>query len=66
MKIHLNGKELQVDSGTTLMQLINNEGMADKRLAAEVNREIITKAEHINHILVEGDIVEIVHAIGGG
>ena len=66
MKIHLNGKALQVDSGITLMQLINNEGMAGKRLAAEVNREIITKAEHINLILNEGDTVEIVHAIGGG
>ena len=66
MKIQLNGKELQVDPGTTLMQLINNEGMAGKRLAAEVNREIITKTEHVNHILVEGDLVEIVHAIGGG
>ncbi|RDH82595.1 MAG: thiamine biosynthesis protein ThiS [endosymbiont of Galathealinum brachiosum] len=66
MKIQLNGKELQIDSGTTLIQLINNEGMTGKRLAAEVNREIITKAEHPNHILKDGDIVEIVHAIGGG
>lgn len=66
MKIQLNGKELQIDSETTLMQLINNEGMAGKRLAAEVNHEIITKSEHSNHILNDGDRVEIVHAIGGG
>ena len=66
MNIFLNGKEKQVDSETTLKQLIENEGMAGKRLAAEVNREIITKSEHINFILNEGDAIEIVHAIGGG
>ncbi len=66
MKIHLNGKEQQISPGTTLKQLINNEGMASKRLAAEVNREIISKTEHANFTLNDGDTIEIVHAIGGG
>jgi len=66
MNIILNGNEIQINSGTTLSQLIENEGLASKRLAAEVNREIITRSEHINLILNDGDKVEIVHAIGGG
>jgi len=66
MKIFLNGNEIQLEAGSTLKQLIENEGLANKRLAAEVNREIITRSEHTNHILNEGDAVEIVHAIGGG
>lgn len=66
MKIQLNGKEQQIETATTLLKLIENEGMAGKRLAAEVNREIITKSEHANYILKDGDNVEIVHAIGGG
>jgi len=66
MNIFLNGNELQLDTGTTLKQLIEKEGMAGKRLAAEVNREIITKSEHVNLVLNDGDKVEIVHAIGGG
>jgi len=66
MKIQLNGNELHLEPGTTLKQLIENEGMAGKRLAAEVNHEIITKVEHASFMLNEGDKVEIVHAIGGG
>ena len=66
MKIKLNGKEQQLTSGTTLKQLIECEGLVDKRLAAEVNRDIIPKAEHENTVLKEGDTVETVHAIGGG
>lgn len=66
MKIILNGNEIQINSGTSLNQLIENEGLAGKRLAAEVNCEIIRKSEHINLILNDGDKVEIVHAIGGG
>ena len=66
MKIQLNGKEKQIKPETSLKQLIENEGMAGKRLAAEVNQEIITKSEHATFMLNDGDIIEIVHAIGGG
>ncbi|VAW65220.1 hypothetical protein MNBD_GAMMA08-46 [hydrothermal vent metagenome] len=66
IKIQLNGKERQLETPTSLLQLIENESMTGKRLAAEVNREIITKSEHATYILKEGDTVEIVHAIGGG
>jgi len=66
MKVQLNGKEKQIKPETSLKQLIENEGMAGKRLAAEVNQDIITRSEHASFILSEGDIIEIVHAIGGG
>ncbi len=66
MKITLNGSTLEISTDCTLQQLIDNQGLAGKRLAAEVNREIIPKAQHPEFILTEGDTVEIVHAIGGG
>lgn len=66
MKIYLNGKELLLNPETTLKQLIDNEGLGERRLAAEVNQEIITKSDHSSFILSDGDMVEIVHAIGGG
>jgi len=66
MQIQLNGKPQQVETGLTLSQLIEMQGLANKRLAAEVNREIIPKAEHPTTILNAGDNIEIVHAIGGG
>lgn len=66
MQIVLNGTTLDIADNTTLQQLIENQGMAGKRLAAEVNLEIIPRTEHANHILKDQDQVEIVHAIGGG
>ncbi|VAW56806.1 hypothetical protein MNBD_GAMMA07-335 [hydrothermal vent metagenome] len=66
MNIQFNGTKRQLALGSTLKQLIETEGLSEKRLAAEVNLEIIPKSEHINCVLNEGDTVEIVHAIGGG
>ena len=66
MKILLNGVNKDVNTGITLKALIEQEGLAAKRLAAEVNGEIISKAEHGHTMLNESDKIEIVHAIGGG
>ena len=66
MNIILNGSELTLSAGTTLKQLIEQQGLAGKRLAAEVNQQIIPKTEHEKLLLNDQDKVEIVHAIGGG
>lgn len=66
MQIILNGHTLEIADNSTLQQLIEQQGLAGKRLAAEVNREIIPRAQHQNHILKAQDRVEIVQAIGGG
>ena len=66
MKIILNGQPLDLADNSTLLKLIELQNLLGKRLAAEVNLEIIPKAEHANYVLKNDDKVEIVHAIGGG
>jgi len=66
MKIILNGSELMLAANSTLQDLIESQGLSGKRLAAEVNLNIIPKAEHAGFLLNDQDKVEIVHAIGGG
>lgn len=66
MQIILNGQALELADNSSLQQLIELQGLAGKRLAAEVNMEIIPRAQHQSHILKEQDRVEIVQAIGGG
>jgi sulfur carrier protein len=66
MKIQLNGSQHHLETDTSLLQLIEQQGLANKRLAVEVNQKIIRKADHSGLLLKEGDKVEIVHAIGGG
>ena len=66
MEITVNGDPREVDPGTTLGQLIEEMGLAERRLAVEVNREIVPRSACPGHELEAGDRVEIVHAIGGG
>jgi sulfur carrier protein len=40
--------------------------MVGQRLAVEINEEIVSKSRHSDQLFVEGDKIEIVHAIGGG
>ncbi len=66
VEIILNGEARQVAEGCTVAQLVEELGLAGRRLAVEVNLEIVPRGEHASHRLKEGDRVEIVHAIGGG
>ena len=65
MKLTVNGDTLTLD-GTTIADLVTQLNLTGRRLAVEVNREIIPKSLHGDVALNEGDVVEIVHAIGGG
>lgn len=66
MDIFLNGEPRSVDAGISLAQLLETTGHAQRRVAVEVNREIVPRSAQVARVLREGDRVEIVHAIGGG
>lgn len=66
MQIRLNGQAEQVAAATTIAQLLDERGLAQRRVAVEVNGQIVPRAAHAAHALAEGDSVEIVHALGGG
>lgn len=66
MKVQVNGESLTFDVGTTLYQLLEAQQLLDKRIAAEVNGEIVPRSSWPSHALYEADQIEIVHAIGGG
>jgi sulfur carrier protein len=66
MQIQVNGEMLQVQDDITLTGLISQLELGDKRIAIELNLEIIPRSEHAEAVLKEADRVEIVHAIGGG
>ncbi|WP_024867711.1 sulfur carrier protein ThiS [Pseudoxanthomonas suwonensis] len=66
MDIVINGEPRSVAAGTTLQALLEAEGLAGRRVAVEVNGEIVPRGRHAGHALAAGDRVEIVHALGGG
>jgi len=66
MEIRVNGVARNVDMVYTIADLIQDMGLKQRRLAVEVNQEIIRRSQHEHHQLQAQDQVEIVHAIGGG
>jgi sulfur carrier protein len=66
MQIQVNGETLETSENATLAELIEQLELVGKRIAVELNLEIIPRSEHAATQLRAGDRVEIVHAIGGG
>jgi sulfur carrier protein len=66
MQIVLNGTARECAPVTTISTLLADAGYAERRVAVEVNREIVPRSLHDRYALSEGDRVEIVQAIGGG
>ena len=66
MDIQLNGEPRRLDAAATIAALLEREGLATRRVAVEVNGEIVPRGRHPDHLLQDGDRVEIVHALGGG
>jgi sulfur carrier protein len=66
MRIHLNGEPIDLPTASTVVQLLLLQGLAERRVAVEVNGAIVPRSTHATQPLQEGDRVEIVHALGGG
>ncbi|MBS0557121.1 MAG: sulfur carrier protein ThiS [Proteobacteria bacterium] len=64
--IVLNGQSRTCAAGHTLAALLEDAGYAQRRVAVEINREIVPKSEHAQREIHDGDRIEIVHALGGG
>jgi sulfur carrier protein len=64
--IQLNGERQLIPSDFTAQQLVERLGLADERIAMEVNLDIVPRSAYTQHQFTDGDKVEIVRAIGGG
>ncbi|AJE23241.1 sulfur carrier protein ThiS [Azotobacter chroococcum] len=66
MRIHLNGEPYDLADGQTIADLLARLDLAGRRVAVELNLDIVPRSLHAATALREGDRVEVVHAIGGG
>ncbi|MDJ0882100.1 MAG: sulfur carrier protein ThiS [Gammaproteobacteria bacterium] len=66
MQVLINGESHQFDNDMTISALLQQSGLAGKRVAVEVNETIVPKSQHAETRVSEGDKIEIIHAIGGG
>jgi sulfur carrier protein len=66
MKVQLNGESQNIPDHSTAQTLVDLLELGGKRLAMELNHEIVPRSLYLDTLLHEGDQIEIVHAIGGG
>ena len=66
MRIQLNGESFELPDGSTVAALLSQLQLSGRRIAVELNLDIVPRSQHAETALSEGDQVEVVHAIGGG
>jgi thiamine biosynthesis protein ThiS len=63
--IAINGENRSV-SAKTVKELLESLDIDSKRVAVELNMEILPKADYLTRTIADGDRIEIVHFVGGG
>lgn len=66
MNITLNGKNREIPDAATVAQLVEILDLTNKRMAMEINEEIVPRSTFNDHVILNDDKIEIVGAIGGG
>lgn len=63
--VKINGALTDAD-GKSISEILAELGYSDRRVAVELNMEIVPKSEYDGTVLKDGDSVEIVRFVGGG
>ncbi|MGH7782054.1 MAG: sulfur carrier protein ThiS [Candidatus Binataceae bacterium] len=64
--ITLNGEPSSIEGDAHLPALIARLKMRPRRIAVEINRQVVPKSDYAATILRAGDEVEIINFVGGG
>ena len=65
MQLSINGEKTTLEDVATITELLDHLSLQGK-IAIEINREIVPRSQFNKYQLNDGDLIEIVHAIGGG
>jgi sulfur carrier protein len=66
IQITVNGAEQRYEQSLAVSDLIARMALAGKKIAVERNGEIVPKSAHGSTMVLDGDRLEIVAAVGGG
>ena len=66
ISVTVNGETRQFPQPVNCVALIAALQLTGKRVALECNGEIVPRGRHAEHMLADGDKIEIVAAVGGG
>lgn len=66
MKVFINGESKTLSGTPSLAEVITHLDLPAARIAVELNREVVRRADWSSTMLKEDDRIEIVHSVGGG
>jgi sulfur carrier protein len=66
LTLQINGEQKQFPPNLNVEALVHNMSLVGKRIAIELNGEIVPKSRHASTPLHDGDRLEVVVAVGGG
>ena len=66
MQVTVNDEPRDLREGATVADLVATLGLGARRVAVEVNRAVVPRAEHTAWWLAAGDRIEVIQFVGGG
>lgn len=66
MTILFNGEPRETADNISVATLLEQLGFAPRQVAVEVNLDVVPRRQHAEHVLHDGDRVEVVTLVGGG
>jgi thiamine biosynthesis protein ThiS len=66
MQIYINGEERTVAEQSSIAALIEQLALTGKRIAVEVNEELVPHSTFEQHLVQADDRIEIINAVSGG
>lgn len=66
LKLNVNGEVMELTAGATVSDLVEVLGCGRRGVAVAVNAEVVRRGDWTAVRLVEGDEVEVLHAVAGG
>lgn len=66
LEIVVNGERREIPAPASLLDLLSHLGLDPRTVVVEHNREIVRRPSLGDTALADGDVVELVHFVGGG
>jgi sulfur carrier protein len=66
VQVLVNDEPRTLPADATVGALVASLGLGPRRIAVELNREVVPRASYDSTLLRDGDAVEIIHFVGGG
>ncbi len=66
MQVFLNGQSKEIPDGLNLEELLDHFDLPTQRVAVELNKAVVRRADWAAVAVADLDMIEVIHFVGGG